>query len=460
MLPLLCVTLLAGAAQEPDLSRLDVFLDKAVHGSAVIRPQAAARLVPMGKPAADRILALCADGPPAIAALGSELVEVFGAFQDTRLRELLWQCLEDRDFPWRPAAARSLASNPLVDGRETETRAFHALLSDPIAPVRMAAVQAFANLHPEPLPQMRVELRAMLSDPSDFVRRAAAVTLVNWGEPEALLWLIEDLRRSDTFFERWSAKNAAYESRRALSKLLGDTFGYDPELPADAPTNVAAVSALDRAARARIGDRPVPELPEVARASGPVTDAVLGLELVSCRRGEHYLCWTSSDELLVGLGNPARVALPEGTTARLLALALEEVAKVEKPYYGVPGCDLEALRIADPPRALTLVDPLEGPGERRGAAPRSARASDARPHRLDPSRARGGRPAPRGPARRRARDHGRGRRPVARSPREGPSTRSMGRLRARGARPGRRSCSRRTRSPRRLRCPSGERRRA
>jgi len=332
-----------------DLARLEAMLDKAIRGSAVIRPQAAARLVPMGAPAAERILALCAGGPPDVAKLGASLVEVFGAFHEPRLRELLWNCLADRDFPWRPAAARSLAQNPLAEGREQETAAFRALLADPIAPVRMAAAQAFQALHPTPTDALRAELRALLHDPSDFVRRAAAVTLVAWGEPEALLWLVEDLRRTDTFFERWSGKNAAYESRRALATLLGEVFGYDPETPPTDPTNVVALQKLTEAVRARIGDRPVPKLPEVARASGPVANAALGLELVSCRRGELYLCWTTDDELLVGMGNPARVKLPEGTTARLVAVAQTELAQLERPFFGEPGCDLEMLRLSDPP---------------------------------------------------------------------------------------------------------------
>lgn len=340
------------AATAPDTSKLETFLDKAIRGSAVIRPQAAARLVPMGKAAADRLVALSAGGPPEVAKLGADLVEVFGAFQDPRLRELLWTCLADRDFPWRPAAARSLAQNPLTDGRETETRAFHALLSDPIAPVRMAAVQAFLALHPTgSIPQMRDEVRAMLSDPSDFVRRAAAVTLVEWGEPEALVWLLEDLKRTDTFFERWSGKNAAYESRRALQRVLGNVHGYDPELPPSHPANDVALEALEAAVRARIGERAVPPLPEVARAAAPVTNAVLGLELVSCRRGEHFLCWTADDQLLVGIGNAARVKLPEGTTAKLLAHVKDELAKLDRPFFGEPGCDLEMLRVIDAPGA-------------------------------------------------------------------------------------------------------------
>lgn len=336
-----------------DRTKLEAMLEKAIHGSAVIRPQAAARLVTMGAPAAERILALCEGGPAAVAPLGAALVEVLAAFDEPRLRALLWECLADRDFPWRPAAARSLALHPRPDAgpeaRDEETAAFRQLLSDPIAPVRMAAAQAFELLHPNPTDEMRSELRALLNDPSDFVRRAAAVTLVRWDEPEALLWLVEDLRRTDTFFERWSGKNAAYESRRVLAKLLGDVHGYDPESPPGAEVNLAALEKIEAAVRARIGTRHTPALPQVARASAPVTNAVLGLELVSCRRGEHYLCWTAGDELLVGLGNPARVKLPEGTTARLLALAREELTQLDRPFYGEPGCDLEMLRVVDPP---------------------------------------------------------------------------------------------------------------
>jgi len=347
-----------------DLSKLELYLDKAQHGSAVIRPQAAARLVPMGGPAAERLFELCGADPAAMAEMGASLVEVLGAFDDPRLRERLWQGIADPDFPWRPAAARSLAQNllqraptsdagsdQLAAAQADEARRFRALLEDPIAPVRVAAVQALEKRFPEPDMGLRAAARARLADTSDFVRRAAAVALVGWGEPEALLWLVEDLRRSDTFFERWSGKNAAYESRRALQALLGDTFGYDPEVPPSDATNVAALAQLDAAVRARIGERAVPVLPNVARASGPEPDAVLGLELISCRRGEHYIAWTSDDQLLVGIGNPARVELPEGTTARLLGFAKEQVAQLDRPYFGLPGCDVEMLRIVSEPGA-------------------------------------------------------------------------------------------------------------
>ncbi len=358
ILPALAAALLAAASaraqeaappQDAERARMDGLLEKAVRGSAVIRPQAAARLVPFGELAVERLLALSEERPAATAKLGADLVEVFGAFGDARLRALLWRCIEDRDFPWRPAAARSLAAHPLEDAREAEP--LTALLDDPIAPVRMAAVQALHRLFEAPPDTQRTAVRARLADPSDFVRRAAAIALCEWGEPETLLWLVEDLQRTDTFFERWSGKNAAYESRRALGELLGDTFGYDPETPPTTAANQAALTKLRAAVDARIGERPRPTLPAVARAAAPVTNAVLGLELVSCRRGEHYLAWTLDDQLLVGMGNPTRLPLPPGTVSRLLALAEAQLTRVERPFFGTPGCDLEMLRHAPTPGA-------------------------------------------------------------------------------------------------------------
>lgn len=336
-------------SEDPDLARLESFLDKARTGSAVIRPQAAARLVRLGKPAAERLLALTEAGPPAMAELGQELVEVLAAFEEPRLRERLWAALDDRDFPWRPAAARSLAKHPVQEGAARELSAFRGLLADPVAPVRMAAVQGVAALAAKPTDTLRAEVRARLADPSDFVRRTAAVTLVRWGEPTALHWLLEELQRTDVFFERWTGKAAAYEARRALQELLGDAYGYDPELAPSHPTNDIALEKLREAVRSRTGDAATPELPEIARNGTTPPDAVLGLELVSCRRGEHYLAWTAGDELLVGLGRPARVQLPKGTTARLAALARGEVATLQRPFFGTPGCDIEMLRLADSP---------------------------------------------------------------------------------------------------------------
>ena len=96
------------------------------------------------------------------------------------------------------------------------------------------------------------------------------------------------------------------------------------------------------------------ELPAIARAGAQVGGALLGLELKSCRKGEFYLRWTEDDQLVVGYGNPARIPLPEGTTARLVALSKEAQTKVgAKVYWGRPGCDVESYRM---PRATGPAD--------------------------------------------------------------------------------------------------------
>ena len=51
------------------------------------------------------------------------------------------------------------------------------------------------------------------------------------------------------------------------------------------------------------------------------------------------------------MGNPTRLALPPGTVARLLALAEAQLARVERPVFGTPGCDLEMLRCVPAPGA-------------------------------------------------------------------------------------------------------------
>ena len=63
--------------------KIDTFLGHARRGSAVIRPQAADRLVGIGEPAARRILEVAGKTSEQLALLGPNLVEIFGAFEDS-----------------------------------------------------------------------------------------------------------------------------------------------------------------------------------------------------------------------------------------------------------------------------------------------------------------------------------------------------------------------------------------
>lgn len=267
-----------------------------------------------------------------LASLGSALVEVLAEFEDERLRQHLWDAVDDAEFPWRPYAARGLA----VTARSTESERLLDLLEDPIGPVRAAGVQALATLDAT---GESAALKARLADEVDFVRRAAADLLVRWGHPQALWYLFEELQRDDRFFDRPTGREARHKTFTSMLTHLGDLGSYDADrTPAQ---NKIVLAVLRTKVEALAGERP--DLPAVATAGGPHAGEVLGLEVRSCRRGEYYLRWTEDDRLLVGQGNPVVLELPPGTATRLRSAAVEQTGKLEGPFVGSPGCDLEIL---------------------------------------------------------------------------------------------------------------------
>lgn len=330
---------------------IDKFVGLSRTGSAIIRPQAARKLLSYGEPAADRLLELSGDSNRDLAALGTSLVEVLGEFDDPRLRARLWPAIEDSEFPWRPAAARSLA----LHARANEWDRFAQFLDDPIAPVRLACLDALAAIE-EGDDARRNELlqhaATQLADENDIVRRSAALHLDRLGHGRALLWLAEDLRRTDTFFGVATGEAARYAALYAFEDAeveVGDYNAADPE----SETSLKALASLDERllVRAESKEKALPEserllvpreLPSIALAKPPVKNVVLGLQLRSCRRGDYFLRWTADDELIIGYGSPARIELPEGTTAQLVDIAgRAQNATKGTVYWGRPGCDME-----------------------------------------------------------------------------------------------------------------------
>lgn len=319
-----------GEAQEE--STLERYLRMAREGSPAIRPQAARRLRLLGAPAAARLLTEIGPEGGGLAGLGRELVTELGSFPEPEFRPHLWRALSQPDFPWRPAAAQALASRATPE--EGERFAVH--LDDPLPEVRVGALEGISKLSRK---DEVARVRAALGDESGRVRRRAAALLADWGEAQALWWLYEELLRDDQYFAVPSGRAARFEALKLLRARLGADSGFDASRgPQD---NAQPLSLLARELRAQgAGERP--ELPPVARASARIADELLGLELRSCRRGELFLRWTAGDELLVGLGDPARVALPEGTSARLLVEVLAALEPLEdERFFGEPGCDLE-----------------------------------------------------------------------------------------------------------------------
>lgn len=352
-------------APEPAPERVvENLLTQAREGRPTIRGQAARRLAAMGEPARTRLLELTAAGVRPLIDLGPHIVAVLGELRDPELRRRLWQGLNDRSFPWRPAAAQSLAET----AEEGEADHFLALLDDPLSPVRAAALDGLKVLD---LRSAEASIRAMLSDPSDLVRRRAVTLLDHFGHPEYLVFLLEDLRRDDSFFLLPTGKQARYDSFQVLFRRTGDAFGYHPGQEIHDPRNDEGIAQF----RARIlewsGTAALPEIPAIARAEEAVPGDVLGLEIRSCRAGEFFLRWNREDRLRVGLGAAISVPLPAGTVARLLedCETLRD-AVADLRFTGLPGCDLEKIHIlpGDPPsyQAFQFSQGPDG-GEKRPA---------------------------------------------------------------------------------------------
>lgn len=334
------------SAQEVDpevLAKIEKYIGLAKTGRMPVRPQAAKRLVSMGEPALARLIEECGEEGAKIAELGQALVEVLGDFEDPGLRRMLWTSLEDLDFPWRGAAARSLAKTAQAD----ELEKHWALLLDRLAPVRVAAIDALGKIE-SPRDDSRRQLAEHLKgEPNDRVRRAAALLLDDWGLPAYLSLLVEDLRRSDSYFRLSFGEEARFQAYRALKKRLGDLHGYRPEVHPAEGENAKAIEMIAAAVLERAEGKTV-ALPSLARAGGPIEGNRIGLELRSCRLGEFFLRWNEGDVLYVGTGLPFEIALPAGSVAKLEAALQECATQVgEQRYWGTAGCDIEQLRLRD-----------------------------------------------------------------------------------------------------------------
>lgn len=357
LLALLATPCVVGVAQESRPSGVERWIELARSGAPHIRPQAAQRLVGSGAEGADAIREAAGDSLDGLAALGADLVEVLARFDDAELRELAWRATGDPDFPWRPSAARSLASTPAEGERER----FEGLLEDPLPAVRVAALSAFAASRDMATVEL---LRRSLEDEDGRVRRAAAFEIADRGVGWATLWLIEELERTDRWFEIETGRVARFEAARLLQRLGMELGEYDPAASPLEPSNAAAVDALRSRVETSL-EREPPSIPAVARAEDIAPPGRIGLELRSCRKGELFFQWGPGDFLYVGRGRPRELRLPAGTVARLEAIAADSlVALGEARLFGQPGCDLESVRVVGAEGALDTVFMQKGPEPR------------------------------------------------------------------------------------------------
>jgi len=345
------------AAPEDPLAQARRFVEIARTGALAKRPQAAQRLGTLGEPAVLALHEVIGTTTRDLARVGPELLAPMGALGDEALRARLWAAVVDRDFPYRPAATQSLAET----ARASEWPAFEELLADPLSAVRSSTLAAFGVLDAREREALVV---ARLEDTSDLVRRTAADLLARWERPYALRWLVEDLARSDRFFELESGENARYEAARLLRRHFDrELFGYDPAEDPSAPGNAAALARLAEEIDRRAGaDGPRPSA-RVQRSSVSVT-GVLGLEVRSCRRGEFHVAIGDDDVLRIGLGHPVEVPLEPGAAQRLAALLAERFPVATEPQLvGELGCDLECYRLRTGDGGALIVRVMKGPDE-------------------------------------------------------------------------------------------------
>lgn len=325
-------------------ARIERLIGLASSGRAVVRPQAAQRLVEFGSDAVPLLRARVGEDGEGLEALGPELVEVLADFGDVELRKLLWWQLDEPDFPWRPQATRSLARS----AQEVERARFLLLATDRLGQVRAAAAEALGELgrdsaSDDGLGLTETALRERLADTDEGVRRAAAAALMSWGDTAAPFWLLEELKRDDSFFELRTGERARFAATKLLEAHYGDLAGYQPAFDPDQLEMRLAWRKLEERLMAANGNQR-PELPDVALANAPRIDAVFGLELRSCRHGDAWLRFTADDELYVGTGRAVRVTLPEGTLSTLLAGIADRLDRLgDERFWGTSGCDTEQL---------------------------------------------------------------------------------------------------------------------
>ncbi|MFT7486575.1 MAG: hypothetical protein ACI9F9_002430 [Candidatus Paceibacteria bacterium] len=327
-------------------AKIEKYLDLAQNGRVAVRPQAAKRLVKLGPPALVKIIEACGQDGANLPNLGPYLVEVLADFADPGLRALLWERLADPDFPWRGPAARSLSHN--MEAQELPD--WLRYLSDPLGQVRLAAADSFGQLSAQEArsggAHAAFVTRAQV-DPDARVRRAICLQLDAWGDHGYLLWLVEDLKRSDAYFRLPLGEQARFASIRALRKIFGKDDGYRAEAAPTEPENALAIQKLQAAVLART-EGEAPRLPELVLAGQSTPGDVLGLELRSCRVGEFFLRWNENDILYLGTGRARAIQLKAGAVARLqgeLRTALQAID--ETRYWGAAGCDIEQLRLVN-----------------------------------------------------------------------------------------------------------------
>ncbi len=256
---------------------------------------------------------------------------------DPGVAGLCAELLSNKDFFWRPNAARALAMQKSAAHRDL----LRSMLGDGLWGVRASAVLGLEKLGDK---ESAEAVRKLLDDPTYDVRAQAAKTLHAFGDASGLPVLVESLRSDVRWFDIDYGQLAREDACNFLKTLNGgDDFGFKAWETAEQRAPGLKkwedwMAARDPEWRAK--------LPANAKVEPDRAKYVFGFELRSCQRGDYFFRIDTDGNLVVGYFNLARHPLAAEERAKLDA-AIASVRKVPRGVpYGNPGCDFEQYYLA------------------------------------------------------------------------------------------------------------------
>lgn len=246
---------------------------------------------------------------------------------------LLFAWARNREFYWRAQALDGLARRA---ERGDLIPVFHAAIGDPAWLYRVAGARGLMAVGDPPHREIAANL---LGDDDPRVRLRIGLLLLEQGDPRAPGVVLHAFGRDAHFLDDpWGKR----EEQFALGEVRRIT-GRDFDLAA---TDAAARDAARREFLTFTGADAAAV--EAARAaSGEAVDAVVGIEVRSCRNGDLFVRADATGRVWTGLDPLREVALDEGGRARTRKL-LGRVAIPGTAVHGNVVCDYIRVFVRDP----------------------------------------------------------------------------------------------------------------
>ncbi|MEC8253743.1 MAG: hypothetical protein VX044_11055 [Planctomycetota bacterium] len=296
-----------------------------------------------------------------------------------KVSRLLWSWTMNPDFYWRSSAMRGVALRvPRYKSAEEDG-------TPPGLPPAQVDYLMSVRAENDPAWLMRAHARLgmilggkpidevfWLSEPDPRARVRLATLLLTSGVTPPMQPLVDALADERSFLGTPWGANLATESSKALRRWLGDQF---PKF--EAGDKRAAIAALLPVLEAKTGETLL--APE--RKRDLVTDAVGGVELLSCKHGDQFLQWGEDGTVSFGLDGGHSATLRGDAWSELFqdraAIALEKSVGVVicdslRISQAAPKTNAKAAPASLPPAAADwlkrLAQMLDDAGETQRAA--------------------------------------------------------------------------------------------